>query len=140
MRKGGKNHANWERNYVKKTSEILEHKTKERGLQNELKMLKEERTRTDNEMLRSHTVQIKQLEATAGLKNKEQERVLKEQGMRQEKEISQLKDTTRLQHGHGIPLWPIGKERASHPPHPRLNTIAITHVVGDEEVGGATGV
>ena len=35
-------------------------------------------------------------------------------------------------------LWPIGKERASHPPHLPLSTIAITHVAGDEEVGGAT--
>ena len=50
----------------KKTSEILKHETKERGLQNELKMLKEERKRTENKTLRNHTVQIKQLEAKAG--------------------------------------------------------------------------
>ena len=35
-------------------------------------------------------------------------------------------------------LWPIGKERAFHPPRPPLKTIAITHVSGGEEVGGAT--
>ena len=42
-------------------------------------------------------MQIEQLEAKARLKNEMQERVVKEQGMRQEKEISQLKETTRLQ-------------------------------------------
>ena len=37
----------------KKTLEILEHKTKERELRNELRMLREERTETENEMLRT---------------------------------------------------------------------------------------
>ena len=85
----------------KEASELQKHQNKETGLQNELRMLREERSRTDNETLRSHTVQIEQLEAKARLKNEEQERQWnrkhKEQGMRQEKEISQLKETTRLQ-------------------------------------------
>ena len=37
-------------------------------------MLKKEGTRTENETLRNHTVQIEQLEAKARLKNEEQER------------------------------------------------------------------
>ena len=60
-------------------------------------MLREERKRTENEMLRNHTVQIEQLEAKARLKNEMQERVVKEQRMRQEKEINQLKETMRLE-------------------------------------------
>ena len=55
-------------------------------------MLREERKRTGNETLRNHTVQIEQLEAKARLKNEMQERVLKEQRMKQEREISQLKN------------------------------------------------
>ena len=55
------NKEKWE-----KVHEILEHKVKERGLQNELRVLKEERKRTENETLGNHTVQIKQLEAKAG--------------------------------------------------------------------------
>ena len=58
-------------------------------------MSREERTRTENETLRNHTVQIEQLEAKARLQNEEQERQwnrkYKEQGMRQEKEISLFK-------------------------------------------------
>ena len=49
----------------KKYFEILEHETKERELQDELRTLKEERTETENEMLRDHTAQIDQLEAKA---------------------------------------------------------------------------
>ena len=49
----------------KKFFEILEHKTKERELQDELRTLKEERTETENKTLRDHTEQIKQLEAKA---------------------------------------------------------------------------
>ena len=63
-------------------------------LQNELRMLREERKRTENETLRNHTVQIEQLEAKARLEYAE---IVKEQQMRQEKEISQLKETTRLE-------------------------------------------
>ena len=44
---------------------------KERELQNELRMLREERTRTENETLRNHTVQIEQLEAKARLECEE---------------------------------------------------------------------
>ena len=78
-------HANWERKYGKKTSELQKHQNKERELQNELRVLKEEMKRTEGETSRNHTVQIERLEAKARLKNEEQERVLKEQGMRQEK-------------------------------------------------------
>ena len=60
-------------------------------------MLREERKRTENETSRNHTVQIEQLEAKARLKNEMQERVVKEQGMRQEREINQLKEMTRLE-------------------------------------------
>ena len=56
-----------ERGIMEKTSEILKHETKERELQNELRMLREERTTAENETLRNHTVQIKQLEAKARL-------------------------------------------------------------------------
>ena len=51
----------------KKASELQKHQNKETELQNELRMLKEERTRAENGMLRSHTVQIEQLEAKARL-------------------------------------------------------------------------
>ena len=37
-------------------------------LQNELRMVREERTTAENETLRNHTVQIEQLEAKARLK------------------------------------------------------------------------
>ena len=60
-------------------------------------MLKEERKRTENETLRNHTVQIEQLEAKARLKQEMQGRAMKEERMRQEKEIGQLKEITRLQ-------------------------------------------
>ena len=43
----------WER-----ASELQKHQNKERELQNELRMLREERKRTENETLRNHTVQI----------------------------------------------------------------------------------
>ncbi len=89
----------------KKVSELLKHETKERGLQNELKMLKEERKRTENETLRNHTVQIEQLEAKARLQNEMQERVMKEERMRQEKEIRRLKDTTRLEREEREEQW-----------------------------------
>ena len=59
--------------------------------------MKEERTTTENETLRNHTVQIEQLEAKARLKDEMQERAMKEERMRQEKEIGQLKEITRLQ-------------------------------------------
>ena len=49
----------------KKTSELQKHQSRERELQNELGMLREERKRTENETLRNHTVQIEQLEAKA---------------------------------------------------------------------------
>ena len=58
----------------KKASELQELEDKETELQNELRMVREERTTTENEMLRNHTVQIKQLEAKARLKNEEQGR------------------------------------------------------------------
>ena len=52
---------------------------------------------------------IEQLEARARLKNEEQERQWnkehKEQGMRQEKEISQLKEITRLQNDEQERQW-----------------------------------
>ena len=44
-----------------KASELQKHQSKERELQNELRTLREERKRTENETLRNHTVQIKQL-------------------------------------------------------------------------------
>ena len=74
----------------KKASELQKHQNKERGLQNELRMVREERTRTENETLRKHTVQIEQLEVKARLKQEMQERAMKEERMRQEKEIGQL--------------------------------------------------
>ena len=49
----------------KKIHEILEHRSKERKLQNELRTLKEEKTKTENKTLRDHTEQIKQLETKA---------------------------------------------------------------------------
>ena len=59
-----------------KTSELQKHQSRERELQNELRMLREERKRTENETSRNHTVQIEQLEAKARLTNEMQERVL----------------------------------------------------------------
>ena len=82
----------------KKASELQKHQNKERELQNELRMLSEERKRTENETLKNHTVQIEQLEAKARLKEKarlEYEEMVKEQGMKQEREINQLKETMR---------------------------------------------
>ena len=38
-----------------KASELQKHQSKERELQNELRMLREERKTTENEMLRNHT-------------------------------------------------------------------------------------
>ena len=75
--------AEMRKEFEKKASELLKHQNKETGLQNELRMLREERTRMENETLRNHTVQIEQLEAKARLKNEIQERVVKEQGMKQ---------------------------------------------------------
>ena len=51
----------------KKASELQKHQNKETELQNELRMVREERTTAENETLRNHTVQIKQLEAKARL-------------------------------------------------------------------------
>ena len=65
-----------ERNYGKK---LLSYENKETELQNELRMLREERMRTENETLRNHTVQIKQLEAKARLECAE---MVKEQRMK----------------------------------------------------------
>ena len=48
-------------------------------------------------MLRNHTVQIEQLEAKARLKNEMEERVVKEQRRKQEKEINKMKETMRLE-------------------------------------------
>ena len=50
-----------------KASELQKHQNKERELQNKLRMLREERKRTENETLRNYTVQIEQLEAKARL-------------------------------------------------------------------------
>ena len=77
-----------------RASELQKHQDNESELQNELRMLREERKRTENETLRNQTVQIKQLEAKARLEYAE---IVKEQRMRQEKEINQLKETTRLE-------------------------------------------
>ena len=60
-------------------------------------MLREERKRTEKETLRNHTVQIEQLEAKARLKNEMEERVVKEQRMKQEREINQLRETMRVE-------------------------------------------
>ena len=60
--------------FEKKASELQKHEDKERELQNELRMVREERTKTENETLRNHTVQIEQLEAKARLENEERER------------------------------------------------------------------
>ena len=49
----------------KKASELQKHQNKEKELQNELRMLREERTTAENETLRNHTKQIEQLEAKA---------------------------------------------------------------------------
>ena len=75
-------------------SEFQKHQNKERELQNELRMLREERKRTENETLRNHTVQIEQIEAKARLEYAE---MLGEQRMQQEREINKLKETTRLE-------------------------------------------
>ena len=61
-----------ERKNGKKSYEVLDLEAKERKLENELRTLKEERTTTENETLRNHTVQIEQLEAKARLKNEMQ--------------------------------------------------------------------
>ena len=45
----------------------MEYETKERKLQDELRTLKEERTKTENKKLRDHTEQIEQLEAKVGV-------------------------------------------------------------------------
>ena len=50
-----------------KDSELQKYQDKETGLQNELRMGREERTRTENETLRNHTVQIEQFKAKARL-------------------------------------------------------------------------
>ena len=50
-------------------------------------------------------MQIEQLEAKARLKNEMQERVVKEQRMRQEKEINQLKETMRLENEEHERRW-----------------------------------
>ena len=92
--KAGSECAEMRKELEKKASELQKHQDKETGLQNELRMVREERTTAESETLRNHTVQIEQLEAKARLKNEMQERVLKEQGIKQEKEISQLKETT----------------------------------------------
>ena len=59
-----------------KTFELQKHQSRERELQNELRMLSKERERTENETLRNYTVQIEQLEAKARLKNEMEERVV----------------------------------------------------------------
>ena len=54
-------------------------------------------------------MQIEQLEAKARLKNKMEERVVKEQRMKQEREINQLGETTRLEneeHERHIYIFP----------------------------------
>ena len=56
---------------MEKVYEILEHETKERELQDELRTLKKERTKTENETLRNHTKQIEQMEAKARLQSEE---------------------------------------------------------------------
>ena len=71
----------------KKASELRKRQNKETELQNELRTVREERTRTENETLRNHTVQIEQLEAKARLKDEMQERAMQEERMKQEKEI-----------------------------------------------------
>ena len=58
--------------------------------------MREERTRTESEALRNHTVQIKQLEAKARLKNEMQERAMKEERMRQEKEIRRTEGNNEM--------------------------------------------
>ena len=50
-----------------KIAELREHQNKEKELQDELRMLREERTTAEKETLRNHTVQIEQLEAKARL-------------------------------------------------------------------------
>ena len=51
----------------KKDSELQKYQDKETGLQNELRMLREEGQRTENETSRNHTVQIEQFKAKARL-------------------------------------------------------------------------
>ena len=58
--------------WEKKASELQKHQNKETELQNELRMVREERTRMENETLKNHTAQIEQLEAKARLQNEEQ--------------------------------------------------------------------
>ena len=88
-----------------KASELRKRQNKETELQNELRMVREERTRTENETLWNHTVKIEQLEAKARLKHEMQERAMKEERMKQEKEISQLKEITRLQNEDQETQW-----------------------------------
>ena len=63
----------------KKISELRKHQDKETELQKELRMLREERKRTENETLRNHTVQIEQLEAKARLECAEMRKELEKQ-------------------------------------------------------------
>ena len=85
-------------------------------------MLREERTRTENEMLRNHTVQIEQLEAEARLKNDMQERVLKEtmrlekekherQWERKQKGQERLKEKARLKYAEIVKEQGIKQEK-----------------------------
>uniref|UniRef100_UPI00358E57F7 trichohyalin-like n=1 Tax=Myxine glutinosa TaxID=7769 RepID=UPI00358E57F7 len=90
---------------LKNEMELQKHQNKERELQNKLRMLSEERERTEKETLRNHTVQIEQMEAKARLKNDMDERVMKEQRMKQEKEINQLRETTRLENEEQKRRW-----------------------------------
>ena len=74
----------------KKASELQEHQDKETELQNELRILREERARTENETSRNHTKQIKQFEAKARLEcvemRKELEKKASELQKHQDKE------------------------------------------------------
>ena len=65
-------------------------------------MLSEERKRTENETFRNHTVQIEQLEAKGRFEYME---MVKEQGMKQEREINQLRETTRLENEEQERQW-----------------------------------
>jgi len=75
----------------------LEKKTSElQKLQNKERELQNELRVLKEEGMRQEK-EISQLKETTRLKNEEQERVLKEERMRQEKEIGQLREITRLQ-------------------------------------------
>jgi len=71
-------------------------------------MLSEERKRTENETLRNYTVQIEQLEAKARLEYAE---IGKEQQIKQEREINQLRETTKLENEEHERRWGIGNKK-----------------------------